>query len=92
MIWKSSRRLKRCWGWLLIATSQKSFAKTQQSKVRIILCSLPGAQVVPLKKASLSGSPLGDVAAIDASLREKILALQRMGERFQHIAAHDSVR
>ena len=34
---------------------------------------------------------LGDVAAIDASLHEKILALQRIGERFLPMTPYDNL-
>ena len=55
-----------------------------------ILCSLPGAQITPPppEKATLLGSPLGDV---DASLKEKTKALRLMGTRFKHMSAHDSL-
>ena len=56
-----------------------------------ILCSLPGAQITPPEKATLLGSPLGDVASIDASLKEKTKALRLMGTRFKHMSAHDSL-
>ena len=56
-----------------------------------ILCSLPGAQITPPGKVTLLGSPLGDVASIDASLKEKTKALRLMGTRFKHMSAHDSL-
>ena len=55
-----------------------------------ILCSLPGAQITPPEKAILLGSPLGDVASIDASLK-KTKALRLMGTCFKHMSAHDSL-
>ena len=55
-----------------------------------IAFALPGAMVVNSESACLLGSPLGDVASIDASLEEKILALSIMGSRFPHLSAHDS--
>ena len=56
-----------------------------------ILGFLPGAQITPPEKATLLGSPLGDVASIDASLKEKTKALRLMGTRFKHMSAHDSL-
>ena len=44
-----------------------------------IASALPGAMVVNPESAYLLGSPLGDVASIDASLEEKIRALSIMG-------------
>ena len=56
-----------------------------------IASALPGAMVVNPESACLLGSPLGDVASIDASLEEKIRALSIMGSRFPHLSAHDSL-
>ena len=56
-----------------------------------IASALPGAMVVNRESACLLGSPLGDVASIDASLEEKIRALSIMGSRFPYLSAHDSL-
>ena len=56
-----------------------------------IITALPGAIVVDPRKASLLGSPLGDITAIDASLDEKTEALSTMGARFSHLSSHDSL-
>ena len=56
-----------------------------------IASALPGAMVVNPKSACLLGSPLGDVASIDASSEEKIRALSIMASRFPHLSAHDSL-
>ena len=57
----------------------------------ILICSLPGAQVVQPQKATLLGSPLGDVGSIDFSLAEKTKALRLMSTRFTYMSAHDSL-
>ena len=45
----------------------------------------------PPEKATVLGSPLRDVASIDASLKEKTKALHLMGTRFKYMSAHDSL-
>ena len=57
----------------------------------ILTCSLPSPQVVQPQKASLLGSPLGDVGSIDSSLAEKIKDLRLMDARFTYMSAHDSL-
>lgn len=56
-----------------------------------IVVALPGVRSVDPEKACLLGSPLGDVASIDAALEEKIEALSTMGARFPHLSSHDSL-
>ena len=56
-----------------------------------ILCSVRGAKIVSLERATLLGSPLGNVTSIDDALLDKSTALQRMGARFKYLAAHDSL-
>ena len=51
----------------------------------ILICSLPGAQVVEPQKASLLGSPLGDVGSIDSTLAEKTKARRLMSTRFTYM-------
>ena len=57
----------------------------------ILTCSLPSPQVVQPQKASLLGSPLGDVGSIDSYLAEKIKDLRLMDARFTYMSAHDSL-
>ena len=56
-----------------------------------IIASLPGAQVIHLEKASLLGSPLGQVNSISTSIEEKRQFLKIMGDRFQLLSAHDAL-
>ena len=53
--------------------------------------SLPGALVVNTAKATLLGSPIGDVYSISESLTAKVEMLQRMGERLQCLSSHDAI-
>ena len=57
----------------------------------ILICSLPGAQVVEPQKASLLGSPLGDVGSIDSTLAENTKARRLMSARFTYMSAQDSL-
>ena len=52
---------------------------------------LPGAWFVDQSSSCLLGSPLGDVDCISGALREKFSSLEVMGERPQHISAHDGI-
>ena len=56
-----------------------------------IASALPGAMVVNPESACLFGSPLGDVASIDASLKKKIRAVSIMGSRLPYLSSHDSL-
>ena len=56
-----------------------------------VITALPGAMVVDPRKACLLGSPLGDVACIDATLEKKIQALNTMGARFPYLSSHDAL-
>ena len=56
-----------------------------------ILPSLPGAKVVNPNEATLLGSSIGDTASITDILRSKITMLKRMGNRLQHLSAHDAI-
>ena len=56
-----------------------------------ILPSLPGAKVVNPNEATLLGSSIGDTASITDILRSKITMLKRMGDRLQHLSAHDAI-
>ena len=47
--------------------------------------------MIPPSRATLLGSPLGDLASIDQYLEEKVKTLQLMGSRFQHLSSHDSL-
>ena len=52
---------------------------------------LPGARFVDPSSSCLLGSLLGDVDCISGALREKLRSLEIMGERLQHISAHDGI-
>ena len=56
-----------------------------------VITALPGAMVVDPQKACLLGSPLEDVACIDATLEKKIQALNTMGARFPYLSSHDAL-
>jgi len=45
---------------------------------------LPSAKIVSPETACLLGSPLGGVAPIDASLKEKIDTLKTIGTHFEN--------
>ena len=53
--------------------------------------SLPGAHVVDPMKATLLGSPIGDVSCISDTLRAKTNLLRMMGDRLQLLSAHDAI-
>ena len=56
-----------------------------------VIVNLPGAVVVDHEKACLLGSPIGNVSSFDSAIEDKIHALRTMGDRFPHLAAHDSL-
>ena len=59
--------------------------------VNSILQFLPGAQIVDPAKATLLGSPVGDVSSISDILMSKTDMLRRMGDRLQLLPAHDAI-
>ena len=59
--------------------------------VSSILQFLPGTQIVDPAKATLLGSPVGDVSSISDILTSKTDMLRRMGERLQLLPAHDAI-
>ena len=76
----------------LFLNSSKSEIVCHADVVRgTLITALPGAVVVDAEGACLLGSPLGDLASIDASLDKKIQALSTMGDRFSYLSAHDSL-
>ena len=56
-----------------------------------ILSFLPGARVVDPLRATLLGSPIGDVSSISITLREKIKLLETLGGRLKHLFTHDAL-
>jgi len=56
-----------------------------------LIGTLPGANIVSLKRACLLGSLLGCVASIDASLEKKIKTLKTMYARFKFLLALDAL-
>ena len=56
-----------------------------------LLSSLPGARVVEPMKATLLGSPIGDVSCISDTLSAKTNLLRMMGDRLQLLSAHDAI-
>ena len=60
----------------LSLNNEKSEIICEDATVRgAILCPLPGAQVILPEEATLLGSPLSEIASIDASLKEKTKVL-----------------
>ena len=53
--------------------------------------SLQGAQEVDPAKATLLGSSIGDVSSVSDVLRAKADMLRKMGDRLQHLSAHDAI-
>ncbi len=56
-----------------------------------ILPSIPGAQLIDPPSASQLGSPIGDTNSTSDDISGKTLLLRTMGERLQHISAHDAL-
>ena len=56
-----------------------------------LLVSLLGAQLVPPGQATLLGSPLGEDGCVAVAIREKVEALERLGERLKRLTAHDAL-
>ena len=60
------------------------------STLSIILCRVPDLMVTSPNKATLMGTPLGDVDSISEAILEKTRNLRIMGDRLQHLQAHDA--
>ena len=71
--------------------SKSEIISNDLSVSEAILASLPGAQLVSPSRATLLGSPLGDLSSIDQCLEEKVESLQLMASRLQHLSSHDSL-
>ena len=56
-----------------------------------ILPFIPGAQVTDPASASLLGSPIGDTSSLSDAISGKTQLLRTMGDRLQHISAHDAL-
>ena len=56
-----------------------------------MLSSFPEARVVDPADARLLGSPIGDVGSISNTIDEKVHLLEIMGDRLQHLDAHDAI-
>ena len=76
----------------LILNNQKSEIICNDPVTRgTIIMALPGACVVEPSRATLLGSPIGNTCCISDALKDKINALEVMGDRLQHITAHDGI-
>ena len=76
----------------LILSNQKSEIICNDPVTRdTIITALPGARVIEPARATLLGSPNGDTGCISDALKDKINALQVMGDRLQYISAHDGI-
>ena len=64
---------------------------TNMTTCGTLLVSLPGAQLVPSAQSSLLGSPIGDDGCVAVAIREKVEALERLGERLKRLTAHDAL-
>ena len=56
-----------------------------------ILSSIPEASVIDPLDACLLGSPIGDCGSISNTIDEKVRLLGIMGDRLQHLEAHDAI-
>ena len=56
-----------------------------------LLAVSPDFQIVPPANASLLGSPIGDIQAIDSVLSTKMEALKCMGQRLSLLHSHDAL-
>ena len=52
---------------------------------------LPGAKIVDPSKATLLGSPIGDMSSVSDALTSKVKQLKKMGERLQLLSARDAI-
>ena len=50
-----------------------------------------GALVVEPHKATLLGSPIGEVSSISSTFRDKTDALKTMGDSLRHLCTHDAI-
>ena len=76
----------------LILNHQKSEIISSDNAARgSVLCAIPGARVIDPEKATLLGSPVGDIDCISAVLEEKIGMLKTMGERLKYLFSHDAI-
>ena len=70
---------------------QKTEIVCPNTTMASLLFSLPGARVVDPLKATLLGSPIGDVSCISDTLSAKTNLLRKMGDRLQLLSAHDAI-
>ena len=56
-----------------------------------MLLQAPGLQTVSCSQATILGTPIGGIECIDDSIKMKIEALKRMGERLGLLQAHDAL-
>ena len=56
-----------------------------------ILLSIPEAQTIDPESACLLGSPIGDIRSISDAISGKTKLLRTMGDRLQHVSAHDAL-
>ena len=56
-----------------------------------ILLSIPEAQMIDPESAFLLGSPIGDTMSTSDAISGKTQLLRTMGDRLQHVSAHDAL-
>ena len=76
---------------LLLNHCKSEVICSDQSMRASILASVPEVRVVDPSDACLLGSPIGDVGSISNTIDEKVHLLEIMGDRLQHLAAHDAI-
>ena len=76
---------------LLLNPSKSEVICGDQATREAILSHLPEARVVDPADACLLGSPIGDISSVSSSIERKVHFLKTMGERLQHLEAHDAI-
>ena len=56
-----------------------------------MLLEVPSLRCVSCAKATLLGTPIGDITSVDDSVQEKVEVLKRMGERLTSLQSHDAL-
>ena len=76
---------------LLLNAGKCEIISTNMTTCGTLLVSLPGAQLIPPAQARLLGSPIGDDDSVSMAIKERVVALQRLGERLERLTAHDAL-
>ena len=83
-------RMPQSWASALTGRSPRSSAGTPPLLTSSCPGPWPDLMVTSPDKATLLGAPLGDVDSISETILEKTRKLRIMGERLQHLHAHDT--